>query len=840
MLSPITEARPGSLHGYDVVDPNTVSTELGGALQLQLLLGAARQHKLKVVLDIVPNHAGMGPQNSRFEDVLTYGPHSPYARYFDIAWEPLKPELQHRLLLPFLARNYGDALAAGEIEIQLASGRLYAAYAQGRYALGPASYGPVLRAVLPRLQMAAAERKTLADLADQLQAWRPPDHAQGEDLIKMLHGLVSDAQFAAAWEPLPTATLHALLEDQAWRLSNWRNSSEEVNYRRYFNANDLIALRVEEPRVFTATHRLVKELLCDPTIDGLRVDHIDGLNDPHMYLERLRTLGAKHVWVDKPLAPGEDIPAEWPVDGTTGCEFGAEVAALLCHPSGRRPLARLHRRYVREATSFAAEAHRSKRLVMSTELHAELQRLAHELDRVSETDFRTRDYTLQTLRDAIMEVIAALPRARTYLPNGAQEAGRAIHQAVQGAIRRNPASDPGAYRFIGRMLHAATENSRALAWATRFQQYSAPVAAQGVDNTAAYRYPRLLALTDMGSDPRGFGLSARAFHLRAQARHRKRPGNLLATQTRVHKYGEDLRMRLAVLSELPDAWAACLRALHAVSKRHRTQAAPGRHDMYAFFQLLVAQWDSSDAALPDRLSRAMRHVSRCAKRNTSDTHPNIAYEDALQRFVLQATADDQVAEAIAPLAAQVARYGLCNSISQLLLKCAAPGLPHFFCGSEHLQLGITDLAAPTVVNFAACDQALGELSALVATPTAAAVENLLATAPGTAKLFFTARLLRLCQAHAGLQEAGYHPLEVQGPRRGHLVAFQRGDWVVVVPRFFASLQKHGGWGETQVRLPPSWQSGRLREELTGAAVGCTEALMLRNLPLPWGVLRLEK
>ena len=742
------------------------------------------------------------------------------------------------MLLPFLARNYGDALAAGEIDLRLASGRLYAVYAQGRYALRPNSYAAVLQAVLPRLNMKESERQAVAALAHELGSWQPPDRARGEDLIKMLHGLLSDAQFAAAWQPFPAANLHTLLEEQSWRLSNWRNSAEEINYRRFFNANDMIGLRVEEPRVFTATHRLVKELLCDPVIDGLRIDHVDGLNDPHTYLERLRTLGAKHVWVEKALAPAENVPSEWPVDGTTGYEFGAEMAALFSHPGGRRPLGRLYRRYVREATSFAAEAHRSKRLVMSTELHAELQRLAHELDRVSETDFRTRDYTLQALRDAIMEVIAALPRPRTYLPHGAQEAGRVIHQAVQAAIRRNPASDPGAYRFIGKMLNAASHNTRALAWVTRFQQYSAPVAVQGVENTAAFRYHRLLALGDVGSDPRGFGLTARGFHHRAQVRHRKQPQNLLATQTHVHKYGEDLRMRLAVLSELPDAWNACLRTLHTVSKPYRGRKGPNRHDMYCFFQHLVAQWDPDDAGLPERLSRAMRHVARCAKRSTSWTHPNIGYEDALQAFVLGAAADAQVAEVIEPLAAQVARYGLCNSISQLVLKCTTPGVPDFFSGAETLQLGVPDRDSASVVNFAACERTLTELSALVTTPDAGAIETLLASAPGTAKMFFTARLLRLRHTHADLHQQAYHALEVQGPRRGHVVAFRRGDWVVVVPRFFASLQKLGGWGETQVRLPPEWNSGRLREELTGAAVGCTEALMLRDLPLPWGVLRL--
>ena len=849
-LSPITEARPGSLHGYDVVDHNTVRAELGGALQLQLLLGAVRQNKLKVILDIVPNHAGVGPQNTRFEDVLTYGPHSPYARYFDIDWQPLKPELHQRVLLPFLANNYGDVLAAGEIDIRLASGRLYAAYRNGRFALQPATYGPVLQAMLPHAALKDSERKAVAALALQLQGWQVPDHARGEELIKGLHGLLSDAQFAAAWKPLPAAVLHTLLETQYWRLCNWRNSGEEINYRRFFNANDLIGLRVEEPRVFTATHRLVKEMICDPVVEGLRIDHVDGLNDPQMYLERLRTLGAKHVWVEKVLAPGEILPEAWPVDGTTGYEFGADVAALLVHPGGRRPLSRLYRRYVREGLSFAEEAHRSKRLVMSTELAAELQRLAHALDRMSETDFRTRDYTLQVLRDAIMEVIAALPRPRTYLPHAAQEAGRVIHQAVQGAIRRNPASDPGAYRFIGKMLHSAAHNSQALAWVTRFQQYSAPVAAQGVDKTAALRYHRLLALNDVGCDLAGFGMPARSFHHRAQARHRRQPNNLLATQTHVHKFGEDLRTRLAVLSELPEAWGACLRALHATSKPYRTRKGPGRQDMYCFFQHLVAQWDPNDATLPERLCRHLMHVARCAKRYTSWTHPNAAYESALRGFVLGTAADSQVAEAIGPLAAQVARFGMCNSISQLVLKCTTPGVPDFFSGAEQLQLGVGDSEVATQVDFAACDRALSELADLLTAPTPAALEQLLDRAPGAAKMYLTARLLRLRQTHPDLATEAYHPLEVQGPRRGHVLAFRRGDWLVAVPRFFASLQKLGGWGATQVRLPPAWKSGRFRDGLTGASVSCPSgsgsgsgsgsSLLMRELPLPWAVLRWER
>jgi (1->4)-alpha-D-glucan 1-alpha-D-glucosylmutase len=836
-LSPVTEARQGSTHGYDVTDHNALRAELGGAAQFLALLQEAERRGMRLLLDIVPNHAGLGPRNRAWQDTLAYGPHSPYARFFDIAWKPLKPELHNKVLLPFLGQSYGEVLEAGQVRIVYEDGALYAAYFDHRFALGIRGYASVLRdlsehRVNPRLRRLAA--------AYEACELRARDHAEA---LRHELGTILLPQHVERYAPT-AATLHALLDAQFWRLAHWRCASHEINYRRFFEINDLIGLRMEDDHVFQATHRLLSELLAHPAIDGVRVDHVDGLLAPEAYLTGLRELGARRVWVEKILAADEALPASWPVEGTTGYEFGADVVGLFTYRPHRRAMTRVAQRFVPRSGPFGEEVLRSKRMIMTTKLAGELERLAHELDRMSEGDFHTRDFTRQTLRDALVEIIAVFPRYRTYLPHGRAEARTVIDTAVARATAHNREIDPSVYAFIGEVLmdQRPRHPARHAAWVGRFQQYTAPVTAKGLEDTAFYRDHRLCALNEVGGDPATFGTSARRFHARARARAACWPGNLLATSTHDSKRGEDLRMRLLVLSELPDDYRQALRALLSLSRPHRTGGAPSRRDMLLFFQTLLGLWAPGDSSLPPRLAAYMQKASREAKCDTSWTNPDAAYEEALERFVRGVLGDPGLAAAVGPLADRLARFGLVNSVSQVLLKATSPGVPDFYRGCEHLDLSLVDPDNRRPVDFAARQ---GELLALAPWLAAARGETLprfMEADPAGAKLFVTARALAVRRAHAALfREGAYLPLPVTGPHARHGLAYarRRGDeaCIVWVPRFSALLDAQGvARPDASVALPPRLQNRAWQDALSGERLSVSGVLTPAALPLSWAVL----
>lgn len=828
-LSPITEARPGSTHGYDVVDHGRIREELGGAQGFQDLLTAVRAHGLKLILDIVPNHAGLGPKNAFWQDVLAYGATSPYACYFDIAWRPLKPELHNKVLLPFLGKNYGEALDGGELRVVYEDGRLFAAYFDHRFALSPRTYADVLT----RVSRAQGADARLAALSEALAALAPNARTAAEVLVQRL----ADIPFTVP--TLTTAQLHALLEKQCWRLGNWRGASFEINYRRFFDINDLIGLRMEDPHVFAATHRLVKELLADDVIAGVRIDHVDGLFDPKGYLERLQTLAPKPVWVEKILARDEALPTSWPVAGTTGYEFGAEVVSALTCPLGHKPLSRTYRRFVGRAVPFAEQARRSKRLMMTTKLAGELNRLAYELDRLSESNYHNRDFTLDSLRAALTEVIANFGRYRTYLPDDRDGAKQVIDAAVTQARVHQPLAEPRIFRFIGDMLlspHAALDPKHA-AWIGRFQQYTAPVTAKGIEDTTFYRYNCFVALNEVGADPQAFGMRAKDLHRQASLRATTWPKTMLGTSTHDSKRGEDLRMRLAVLSEIPKRWHRTVARLAKIARRHRTGRAPSRNDMYLFFQMLTALWHDRTADLAERLDAYMLKAAREAKQATSWVYPNATYEKALSDFVTGMVADPATHAAIATCAEGVAEYGFANSITQLVLKATSPGVPDFYRGTEFLDLSLVDPDNRRPVDFAARGRALEAVQGLVAQPRAAQVQELLGARSDHAKLFVTAALLALRRTHAALFDGTYTPLYARGARRAHAVAFAREHGgqalLVIVPRFMACLERAGGWGDTALVLPESLRSRRWTDVLTGEPIVAGARVALRELGLPW-------
>lgn len=844
-LSPITEARAGSTHGYDVIDHNEVRAELGGREGFERLAAAAHAAGLALLLDFVPNHAGVGPRNAYWQDLLAYGPSASGTAFFDVDWDPIKPELQGKILLPFLGRPYGDVLDDGELTLAYDDGRFYAAYYDQRYALSPATYAQLLAAALPRFERTDAYWE-LKDLHDAYATVQPGEREKADTLRPRLVQTLATLPLDAVLTALDAPTLHALFERQHWRLSYWQTAGAEINYRRFFDINDLVALRMEDDRVFWDAHRLLGELLALPGVAGVRIDHVDGLFDPHGYLRRLRELGAARVWVEKILAFDEQLPKGWPVEGTTGYLFMNDVQQVLLQPAGQAALDAAYARLVPGAAPYADVVWASKRLVQRTSLNSELQRLAYELDRISEADYHTRDFTLEALRRALESVVAAFGRYRTYLPHTPEAAAPVVDAALAEAQRRDPRGEPTVYAFLRRVLLGAVRADLEpvrRAWVGRFQQYTAPVAAKGVEDTAFYRYARLVALNEVGGEPDVFGLPPEAFHARAAERAERFPRNLLATATHDHKRGEDTRMRLIALAEVPEAWAETAAALDALGREHAPGDAPDAADRYVFFQVLAALWDDASgrpagrAGLADRLAAYLQKASRERKERTSWVNPDADYEAALDRFVRALVADDRTAAVLDPFGARLARLGFANSLSQSVLKLTSPGVPDLYQGTEELDLSLVNPDNRRPVDYDDRRRRLEALQPLLDAPQKAPWEDWIDQADPTAKLYVLACLLRLRHRHPALFEGAYVPLMPEGPHAEHVLAFARtaeeAALVAVVSRFPASRPSAV---EARLDLPEGLRNRRWTEALTGHTLAARRRLPVAELPLPWAVL----
>jgi len=627
--SPFLKARPGSMHGYDIVDHSAINPEIGDEAGLERLIAALERHGMGLVLDVVPNHMGvLGADNPWWQDVLARGRASRYAKFFDVDWS------RGRILLPVLGTHYGEALEKGEIRV---AGR-FIRYFDHRFPL----------------------------------AGKPPRNR----------------------DPL---SLHRVLEKQHYRLAYWRVASDEINYRRFFEIADLAALRSEDPAVFEATHARIAALARRKGVDGVRVDHPDGLADPYQYLERLGTLFTRPwVLIEKILEPGEKLDADWPVHGTTGYRFGALLTGLFVDGAAASRFDRIYRSFTGDRRSFEEHAYEGRLLIMGTTLFAELSMLANRLARIAAGNRWTRDYTASGLRKALAEIAARFPVYRTYVSRRGvgENDRRVIEAAVRAAKRASRLSDPSVFDFVRSVLTldaappTGARRKAMLEFAMRFQQFTSPVVAKGVEDTAFYRYGRLAALNEVGSDPREFGVPLRAFHAAAAERARRWPWTMLGTSTHDTKRSEDVRARLVVLSELAPAWRLALRRWSKLNKRHRTDNAPSRLDEYLFYQALLGVWGTDD--LPERLQAYMLKAAREAKLGTSWINPNLEYEAALERFVAGALGDRAFRKEVDELAARLSRLGLLVGLSQALIKVASPGVPDYYQGSELWDFSLVD------------------------------------------------------------------------------------------------------------------------------------------------------
>ncbi len=923
-LSPIFKARPGSRHGYDITDHSSLNPEIASAEDFEQFVAGLKRHGMGQIIDMVPNHMGiMGADNGWWLDVLENGPASRFAGYFDIDWYAIGGEVSGRVLLPVLGDHYGAALEKGDLQLAFDAeqGAFSVFYYAHRFPVDPREYPRILGHDLAHLQARlGTEDTTLLEFQSLVTAF---GHLPGRDSVdaesvaertrdKEVHkhhlatlyvGSADIAQFvqenvAEFNGAAPGGTnfdpMHELLQAQAYRLAFWRVAADEINYRRFFDINDLAALRMDNPEVFEATHRLVRELLARGYVNGLRIDHPDGLYDPKEYFARLQAMAAAtafktdeenarplYLVVEKILAVHEHLPESWPVHGTTGYDFAAACGGLFVDGDSEAHFTRIYQGFIRAHPDFDERVRANKHLIMETALAGELQVLATQLTRLAKEDRRTCDFTFNSLRGALAEIVASFPVYRTYVANceTAPDDARYVEWAVGVAKRRSTTADTSIFDFVRDVLLARqgegrSENYRqaACAFAMKFQQYSSPVMAKAVEDTTFYQYNRLLALNEVGAEPHRFGVSLAAFHRENQERARRWPHAMLAGSTHDSKRSEDVRARLAALSEMPDEWH---RALSRWSKLNRSKRrkldsgrAPSRNDEYLLYQTLLGIWpfEAADAdalaGLAQRAEAYMIKAVREAKVHSSWINPNADYEAATGDFVralLAPEPNNLFLRDFVPFAQRVARVGAFNSLAQLLLRLASPGVPDLYQGSELWDFSLVDPDNRRPVDYAQRQAALQAIRAACAGrgEAACAGELLDRLQDGQIKLYLTWKALALRRACEPLfRDGDYLPLKTHGTRAEQLCAFARhaaGEiLVVLVPRLFGSLMGEDGrlpvgdavWGDTWVELPPERLHAQWLNVLTGQTVGMQamgEAHGLRLAQVferfPYGLLR---
>jgi (1->4)-alpha-D-glucan 1-alpha-D-glucosylmutase len=889
--SPYLKARPGSTHGYDICDYGTLNPELGSEADFQAFVEELAAHGMGHLLDFVPNHMAVEPVLNRWwRDMLEHGPASPCARFFDVDWDPIKPELRGKILLPFLGDHYGRVLERGELQVAFVDGALVLRHGNQDRPIDPGQYPRVLRIHLDDLQatlggqavsvfheflgiltmldhLPAAtvteperieERLHEARLAQQrlarLAAASAPIRQHIEDAIRVINGQPG--------HPESFDALHELLEAQSYRLACWKTAVHEINFRRFFDVNELAGLRMEDPDVFAAAHSLVLRLIREGQLTGLRLDHVDGLFDPSAYLDKLQTAVAwrdagrgkepagplqqpLYIVAEKILSGSETLPGAWPIHGTTGYDFLNDLNRLFVEARNSRAMKRVYERFAGRVDSFADIVYESKEMITWTALASELNVLAHALNRISEGDRRTRDFTLDSLREALREVVACFPVYRTYVnADGAADTDRqVIDLAIHRARRRNPAMETTAFDFVREVLLPdrqklpEAEYQSRLRLAMRFQQYTGPLQAKGVEDTAFYRYNVLVSLNEVGGDPQRFGGTPTQFHEANRRRLEQCPFSMLATTTHDTKRGEDARARLNALSEMPDEWRRRVSRWKRINSRQRTivdgEPAPDRNDEYLFYQTLIGCWpaepvsavpESAPAALVQRLREYLLKATKEAKVHTSWITPNEAYDQAVAAFVEKTLVGSRARRFLAdflPFQQRIARLGMINSLAQVVLKIASPGVPDFYQGAELWDLSLVDPDNRRPVDFAPRSRMLKEMEVLFAQPASNGAPHTLAVTSmldqwqdGRIKLYLTACGLHLRQRHRRVfLEGEYLPLEVEGECAENIVAVARrhGEQCVlaVVPRLAAHLAAEDRpvpigsavWKATCIRLP---------------------------------------
>jgi (1->4)-alpha-D-glucan 1-alpha-D-glucosylmutase len=893
-ISPFLKARPGSMHGYDIVDHNSLNPEIGTPEEFDRFVTTLHEHDMGLIVDIVPNHMGiMGSDNAWWMDVLENGESSMYACFFDIDWHPLKEELHGKVLIPVLGDHYGAVLESGELKLAFRPdrGEFDVCYHDHRFPVDPKEYPRILQTCadsrvgqaepsvdflefqslitafshLPSRHETTSERMAERNRDKEIHKRRlaelctrsPEVAACVAEAVRSINGTPQDSE---SFEQL-----HELIKAQTFRLANWRVASDDINYRRFFDTNDLAGLRMENEGVFQATHRLILDFVAQGKVDGLRIDHPDGLYDPAQYFDRLKqgiaqatksseTGGegrSRYVVIEKILTGSEKLPAEWPVCGTTGYDFSNWVNALYVDPSAARRFDRIYRNFTGNEAAYDDIAYRCRKLIVRVALASELNVLANKLTWIALSKRNTCDFTLNSLRDALMEVVANFPVYRTYVsPAGTSDKDADyISRAIALAKWRNPAADTSVFDFVREVLltriaegQNAAYRKTVTGFAMKFQQFSSPVMAKGLEDTAFYRYNRLVSVNDVGGDLHQFGITTADFHRANQERLHDWPHTMLATSTHDSKRSEDVRARIDALSEMPGLWRLRVRDWRRLNRIYRStvngKPAPSPNDEYLLYQTLVGAWpllalssESEWQNFRERIENYMLKAMREAKQNTSWINRNAEYETAVSSFVkavLSPGGQNRFLDDFVPFQSRIARIGLWNSLSQTVLKLTSPGVPDIYQGNDLWDFSLVDPDNRRPVDYRRRQQAFESIRRLSGEPNkASAAEMLKSPEDGRLKLYAIWKALCLRKEYPELFQTGeYVPLEVHGAKANHAVAFvrkyQKTSALIVVPRLIASLLNDSdrppvgaqAWTDTRI-LSPCACSAPFRNVYTG-------------------------
>src|SRR5882762_4183112 len=866
--SPYFQAGAESLHGYDITDHNKLNTAIGSREDYDAWVAELHAHGMGQIADFVRNHMGINdPQNVWWQDVLENSPSSLYAPYFDIDWRPLKSDLQDKVLLPILGDQYGRVLERGELRVRFDGGSFSLTYFEHVFPIAPGTYRFILELALEnlaefrdedfyaefqsiltaleylprrtetdpeRIKERAREKEIIKKRLERRCAEAPQVQRGIEKAVETINGHIGD--------PRSFDRLDELLNAQSYRLAFWRVAAEEINYRRFFDVNDLAAIRVELPEVFDAAHRLLFELVGSGAVTGLRIDHPDGLYLPRDYFEKLQSRCAKalrqqlpkdgraiYLIVEKILTGEEQLPKDWPVHGTTGYDFANQVAGVLVDDSAEATVTKISKRFIGHSIHFGHLVYAKKRLVMRISLANEVNVLGSMVDRLSEQNRWFRDYTLEALARAVRETIACFPVYRTYLEPSrpvSEEDRNVIERAVAAAKRRNPAIEESVFNFLRDLLlfrfpENLDEEQRAehVQFVLKFQQFTGPIMAKGLEDTVFYIYNRLAALNEVGGEPQQFGLSIERFHQRNLQRQRDWPASLLSTSSHDTKRSQDVRARMLAISEIPELWRRSLQRWRVANRRWKrtinNAKAPDASEEYLLYQTLLGTWpmqadgEPETTATPDYTERIQAYMAKAlheAKINTSWIQPNEEWDAAMRDFVakiLDPSPRNKFIPLFIPVAKEIARLGAVNSLAQILLKLTSPGVPDIYQGNEIWDYSLVDPDNRRPVDY---KRRRGMLESLA---TANAQDLMRDWADGRIKMFLTQRVSQFRRKHIELFQHGeYLPLTPSGTLAECCVSFAReleDQWIIVIaPR----LSSHVGfppigesWKDTIVELP---------------------------------------
>ncbi len=894
--SPYFKAQPGSDHGYDIIDHNTLNPDVGSYADFEEMASEIRRRGMGHIADVVPNHMSIvGSGNAWWNDVLENGPCSPHAPFFDIDWKPIKEELEDKVILPILGGQYGDVLESQEIKLSFEDGSFYINYWEHRLPIDPSTYDIVLTHRIERLkELLGDENAIYGEFLSIVTAFKNLPSRMERDTERISERLrekeIAKKRLRDLYEasekfrsfldentrifngvpgkPESFDMLDGLLSAQVYRLAFWRVATEEINYRRFFDINDLGAIRMEDEKVFNDAHFLLFDIIRKGFVTGVRVDHPDGLYNPTEYFRRLQEgcfvalcLGKldgdeaadklKHLYRDallnepegrlkrpfyvvgeKILMESERLSPEWPIYGTTGYGFMNSVNGVLIDSEKAKDIDRAYTRFTRQTAKFPELFYEKKKLIMKTTMASEINVLGHNLNRISERDRHFRDFTLNNLIDAIVEVIAFFPVYRTYISDaGVSDSDRRyIEAAISRAKRRSREINPAVYDFIRDILLLAYPikdnpalRRECLEFTMKFQQLTGPVMAKGIEDTAFYSYNRLMSVNEVGGNPERLGITVEAFHGQNIERHKHWPFTLTATSTHDSKRSEDVRARISVLSELADEWRKGVIRWSRMNKKFKVkmegQAVPDRNEEYLLYQTLVGAWPIGESEeefdeFAERIKHYMIKAVREAKTSSSWLNPDLEYEEALIAFITRVLGFGPFVTDLKPFRDKAEHYGMLNSLSQALLKIMSPGVPDFYQGTELWTLTLVDPDNRRPVDYETQIRLLDELRARESSVERRDLaRELLATSrDGRIKLYVTYRGLNFRKENRSLLERGdYVPLHVSGKYAEHVIAIghfsAESSAITLVPRLTVGIAAVGQaplgelWGDTSVHIP---------------------------------------